>query len=216
MNKKIKYEDAIELIKNKVAMAEANFRIKKGDWPSLTIEEDYIQLSKNLNIRQLSEKYGHTNLGTAILPGHDIAQILLKNHLERQNFFKSSLKEKKNLIIDGILGNLDYHPPEREYLRRIELLKILKETEKEYPDNFPEFVSHIKNISKVCFLNKLKKTKPDDAKKAYDNLGTFLVNPSGNLYIYLNGNGKTLEGLIKIWEESAQETKEYGDYGTYS
>ena len=215
MANRLKYEDAVRIIRENVAKAELGFQRETGRFPSLANEQDYVLLANHLDIGGLCESYGKIeDGGQQVLPVHDVAYVLIRNSLERESFFRDLGKQKKDAF-DGFVGVLDYHAPEREYLMRIDALNRLKQTSEELPKDFSEFVRHIRDLSKKCFLKQLIETNPSEREKAYRSIGTWIVNPSGQLYRWLNGRGNNFDGLIKVWEESAEESKHYGDSRSY-
>lgn len=212
---KLKYEDAVRIIRENVARAELGFQREAGRFPSLVNEQDYLLLANHLNIQKLCNDYGTVDNGGEILPVHDVAYILIRNHLERQNFFRD-LGEQRKDAFDGFVGALDYNPPEREYLMRIDALNRLRSHSEEFPSDFPEFVGHIKDISKRCFLKQLRETNHSGREKAYENIGTWIVNPSSQIHLWLSGESRgSFDGLIKTWREFAEESRHYGNSRSY-
>lgn len=214
MGIKLKYEDAVRTIREIVAGAETDFRKENGRFPSLVDELDYLLLGNNFSIREICQGYGEAEDGGEIIPADDVARVLMRNYLERESFFQDLGDENRINAFNGFVGVLDYHAPEREYRMRIDALNRLRQASEDLPKDFSELVRCVEDISKKCFIKSLYNT--ESRKKAFDNIGTFLVNPSAHLHMWLSGRGgNSFESLIKFWEEFAENAKEYPSSRSY-
>jgi hypothetical protein len=209
MSDKLKYEDAVKIIKEEINRVESSFQKKTGRFPSLVNESDYIILSEDLDIPAFCNMYGNDEKGRKKLASEDVALGLIRNHLERQDLF-NGFGEQRRYAFDAFVGNLDYHAPEKEYLMRIDALKRLNR----FPEDIQELIKASEDISKKCILPELK-SDPSEREKSSNNIGTWIVNPSFYIRLWLKRplrKDDPFDEFMSSLKERAESARKYSLY----
>ncbi len=182
---------------------------------------DYILLSNYLDINKFCGRIGKRKIPFKddsvemyLIPHHDVGYALTRKHLEREDLFKK-LGDKREYVFEGLIGKLDCHVPAREYSNRISALKKLEQNSDIVQEDFCKLMENLDLIKKMCFLNQAKKEKPVEAKTAFENIGTWIINPSAQIHLWLRAGlrrnkNNILKGLTEIWEDRYQSAKKEG------
>lgn len=177
MGNLIKIEDALEIIDSALVDAESKFYAENGRYPDLHQERDYFLLAKHLNIDPSAD---------GALP-IDSSYRLIRRFMERQDLFRDFGSDRE-LAFDAFMGRVEYNPPRREIEFRLSKLDDLQKLGYVFPsdwENFKDTVGGIRGIypkTGPCFMPETKEVDPEAHRKAYNNIGHHLVNPSAGFY----------------------------------
>lgn len=195
---KLKLEDAYRQIKKVVASAEKKFFASYGRLPSLVSEQDYILLAEFLrrDPRDREEERG-------AITAYDVANILLREFLEREGFF-SSLGNRRRCFFDGLMGRVYYCPPPREYRFRIRKLRKLEE--ETFPSDFPQFLEVAEKVLKASKFHLNHHSSPDQQEryKKLRKLSDWMSNPASSLLALRSLQINNCRALVEWWGSLAK------------
>ncbi|MBI2023735.1 hypothetical protein HYT01_04220 [Candidatus Giovannonibacteria bacterium] len=183
---KLKLENALLKIKRVASSIENRFLDRYRRSLNLADFEDHLKLDSFYRRDREKERLGG-------ISAYDVAFVLIRRYLERQDIFRSLGKRRREYFFDGLMGRVYYCPPPREYefrARRLEKTKL-----DEFPPDMPTFISLVEAILKA------------QSRGRTENLSDWFANPVSDLLMSNKIKGGNPRELAAYWLTMAEYVK---------